>query len=236
MSSTAPSNRGICVILFGGTGMIGQGALKACLEDGRVASVLSVVRKPTGTSHPKVREVVHEDFLDFEALAEGLKRVDACLWCLGISSAGMDEASYTRVTVDYTRAFATVFARVRPGAPFVFISGQGTDGTERSRTMWARVKGRAENTVTALPLKAIHFRPGAIQPMDGIRSRTPLYDRLYTALGFALPLLRRIAPTAITTTRELGEAMVLAALGHSRAGVFETADIHALATEGRTTA
>jgi uncharacterized protein YbjT (DUF2867 family) len=223
---------GLRVVLLGGSGMVGQGVLRECLEDPQVATVLSIVRAETGQRHSKLREQVHTDFLDWSALEGELRRQDACFWCLGVSSAGMKEADYTRVTYDYTMAFATLYARIRPDATFVFVSGQGTDATERGRSMWARVKGRTENALLALPFRAYMFRPGAIQPLHGIRSRTPLYNAAYSVLGPLLPVIRHWAPTAVSTTQEIGVAMLRAATLGAPKRVLETADILALGRAG----
>lgn len=216
------------VILFGATGMVGQGVLLECLRDSGVERVLIVGRRPSGQSHPKITELVHEDFADFsEAPFAGY---DACFFCLGVTSAGMSEAEYTRVTVDYTMAAARPLAKLNPGMTFVFVSGAGTDSTGKSRTMWARVKGRAENEVFALFKNAYAFRPAFIQPLDGITSRTRAYRIFYKVLAPFSSLLRRIAPKYVTTTAEVGRAMLhVARLGWSSA-VLENADIEAAAT------
>src|SRR5688572_9853179 len=187
------------VVIFGATGMVGQGVLLECLRDPGVELVLIVGRRPSGRSHAKITELVHEDFANFSAVESKLAGYDACFFCLGVTSAGLSEADYTRVTVDYTLAAARPLAKLNPGMTFVFVSGAGTNST--SKTMWARVKGRAENEVLALPFKrAYAFRPAFIQPLDGITSRTTLYRVFYRVLAPFAPLLRRIAPKYITTT------------------------------------
>jgi len=148
--------------------MVGQGVLRECLGDPAVQRVLSVVRRPTGAAHAKLEEVVHEDFLDFSPIAERLAVGDACFFCLGVSAAGMTEADYRRVTYGITLAAATELARLRPGMAFVYVSGAGTDSTERGRSMWARVKGATENAILSLPLSAFLFRPAIIVPMHGV--------------------------------------------------------------------
>jgi uncharacterized protein YbjT (DUF2867 family) len=175
------------LILFGATGMVGQGALKAALADPGVERVLAVVRSPIGVSHDKLRERVHRDFNDYSALAGELAGYDACLFCLGVSAGGLSEAEYTAITYDVTLAAAKAVVAASPAARFLYVSGAGTDSTEKGRAMWARVKGRTENALRAMPFKSAHMlRPGAIQPMDGIVSKTPAYRTLYTFGGMAL--------------------------------------------------
>ena len=188
------------VILFGSTGMVGQGVLRECLRDPDVTRVLTVVRSATGQQHAKVREIVHADFNDFSTLQlDG----DACFWCLGVSSAGMSEADYTRVTYGYTMAAAEVLAR--PTMTFIFVSGAGAQGN----AMWARVKRRTEDSLFALPFKDVYvFRPGLIQPLHGIRSRTRVYNLLYPLLYPLMLVAKRVAPGFVTDTERLGRAML----------------------------
>lgn len=213
------------VILFGGTGMVGQGVLLECLRDPGVERVLVVGRRPSGQTHPKVMDLVHADFTDFSSVESQLAGYDACFFCLGVTSAGMSEAEYSRVTVDYTLAAARPLARLNPDMTFIFVSGAGTDSTGTSRTMWARVKGRAENEVRALFKNAYAFRPAFIQPLDGITSRTTLYRVFYKVLAPVVPLVRRIAPKYVTTTAELGRAMLRVAREGWAKPVLENADI-----------
>ena len=157
------------VVIFGATGMIGQGVLRESLLDPEVQRVVTVGRSPTGQQHAKLEEIVHADLFDLSAIEPKLANLDACFFCLGVSSAGMSEAEYTRVTYDLAMSAATTLARLNPQMTFVFISGVGTDSTEQGRTMWARVKGRTENAILRLPFRrAYTFRPGYIQPMHGI--------------------------------------------------------------------
>lgn len=168
------------VVIFGATGMVGQAALRACLADFGVKRVLAVGRTPTGRSHPKLREVVRIDLFDYGGAEADLTGYDACFFCLGVMSSGMDEASYTRLTYDLTMAAATVLLRLNPAMTFVYVSGAGTDSSETGRVMWARVKGRTENALRRLPFKAVYlFRPGIIQPLNGIQSKTPAYRTFY---------------------------------------------------------
>ena len=216
------------VILFGATGMVGQGVLRECLLDPDIQQILSIVRTPTNQQDPKLHELVHADFFDYSAIESQLTGFDACLFSLGVSSAGMDEAQYTHLTYDLTLAAATTLARLNPQMTFLYVSGAGTDSTERGRTMWARVKGKTENDLLKLPFKAAYmFRPGAIQPLHGIRSKTKLYQTFYTILNPILPLLKSWFPQYITTTEELGRAMLrVAKTGYSKP-ILETTDIDA---------
>jgi uncharacterized protein YbjT (DUF2867 family) len=197
------------VILFGATGMVGQGVLRECLLDPGVQHILSIVRTPSGQDHPKLRELVHSNFFDYSTIESELTGLDACFFCLGVSSAGIDEAKYTHLTYDLTLAAAAALARLNPNMTFLYVSGAGTDSTEHGRTMWARVKGKTENALLKLPFRAAYmFRPGFIQPLHGIRSKTKLYQFFYTALNPILPLLKSAFPNSILSTEELGRAMI----------------------------
>ena len=196
------------VVVFGASGMVGQGVLRACLLDPTVDTVLVVGRRPLGVSHPKLSEVVHDDLTDLSPIADRLTGVDACFYCLGVSSAGLDEAAYTRVTYDFTLAAARKLVAASPGPTFVYVSGEGTDSTEQGRTMWARVKGRTENDLLALPMNAYMFRPGYIQPRHGAVSRTRSYRVMYTLTSWLYPLLHRLIPAHTTTTEHLARAML----------------------------
>ena len=164
------------VLLFGATGMVGQGVLRECLLDPDVDLVQTVGRTSTGTQHAKLREVVLGDMSSYAAIESQLSGFDACFFCLGISSVGMDEADYARITFDITMAAAETLSRLSAGLTFIYVSGAGTDSTERGRVTWARIKGRTENALLRLPFKAAYmFRPGIIQPLHGIRSKTAAY-------------------------------------------------------------
>jgi uncharacterized protein YbjT (DUF2867 family) len=217
------------VILFGATGMVGQGVLRECLLDPDVQQILSIVRAPSGQQHAKLRELVHTDFFDYSAIESQLTGFDACLFSLGVSSAGMDEAKYKHLTYDLTLAAASTLARLNPNMTFFYVSGAGTDSTERGRTMWARVKGKTENDLLKLPFRAAYmFRPGVIQPMHGIRSKTKLYQTFYTVLNPILPLLKSAFPQYITTTEQLGHAMLRVAKQGYPKPILETKDIDSL--------
>ncbi|MER6512257.1 NAD(P)H-binding protein [Nonomuraea sp. NPDC001636] len=214
------------VIIFGATGMVGRGVLRECLLDERVTAVLTVGRSPTGTVHPKLRELVHADLSDLSAVEGELSGYDACFFCLGVSAAGMSEQAYRRVTYDYTLAAGTTLARLSPSSTFVYVSGAGTD--EHGRAMWARVKGATENALLALPFHAYVFRPGYIQPMHGVTSRTRWYRLAYVVAGPLYPLLRRLFPASVTTTERIGQAMITVAERGAPERILGPAAINAL--------
>jgi uncharacterized protein YbjT (DUF2867 family) len=217
------------VILFGATGMVGQGVLRECLLDSDVQQILSIVRTSSGQHHAKLRELIHTNFFDYSTIEPELTGFDACLFSLGVSSAGMDEARYTHLTHDLTLAAATTLAKLNPQMTFLYVSGASTDSTEHGRTMWARVKGKTENDLLKLPFHAAYmFRPGAIQPLHGIRSKTKLYQTLYTVLKPVMPLLKSAFPKYITTTEQLGRAMLKVAKNGYPAPILETRDIDSL--------
>jgi uncharacterized protein YbjT (DUF2867 family) len=220
------------VLLFGATGMVGQGVLRECLLDPSVTAVLSVSRAPLGQVHPKLEEAVRPDVTDLANLEGRLPGYDACFFCLGVSSAGKSEAEYTRLTYDLTLAVARTLARVAPGLTITYISGTGTDSTEKGRSMWARVKGRTENALLALPFHAAYmFRPGIIRPMHGIRSRTPGYRVAYLLLSPIVLLLAAVAPNSLTTTEKMGRAMIHVVERGYPHRILSTRDINALARE-----
>ncbi len=218
------------VLLFGATGMVGAGALLECLSDDRVASVTAIVRTATGKSHPKLREIVHQDFLSYDSLRSEFTAIDACFFCLGVSSAGMSEANYARLTYDLTLAAANAMVAVNPAITFCYVSGLGTDSTERGRTMWARVKGRTENALLALPFKAAYmFRPAFIQPMHGVRSKTGWYQAMYLVAAPVYPILSRLFPQYSTTTANLGRALLSVAHNGYPHPILYSRDINQLA-------
>jgi len=217
------------VILFGATGMVGQGCLRECLLDADVESVLAVGRSPTAQRHAKLREIVHDNFLDFSGIESQLAGYDACFFCLGVSSVGMSEERYRHLTYDITMAAAKTLARLTPGMVFVYVTGRGTDSTERGSLMWARVKGKTENDLLKLPFKAAYmFRPAGIQPLHGIRSRTAWYQAAYVVAAPVLSLLNRIAPKYVTTTEQVGRAMIRVARDGYPRPVLESEDINAV--------
>jgi uncharacterized protein YbjT (DUF2867 family) len=218
------------VLLFGASGMVGQGVLRECLLDPEVKQVLAVGRRPSGARHEKLLDLVAADLHDLAPHAAELTGFDACFFCLGVSSAGMREADYRRVTKDLTLAVAGTLARLNPGMTFVYVSGEGTDSTERGRSMWARVKGETENALLRLPFASAYmFRPGFIQPLHGITSRTRLYRAAYAVASPLFPVLDRLVPDHATTTERLGRAMLAVAKRGAPKKVLVTRDLNALA-------
>jgi uncharacterized protein YbjT (DUF2867 family) len=215
------------VILFGATGMVGQGVLRECLLDASVESVLAIGRNSTGQSNAKLREIKHSDFLDLSAISPQLAGYDACLFCLGVTSLGQSEENYRRLTYDITMAVATTLVKLNPGMTFIYVTGQSTDSTERGRVMWARIKGKTENDLFKLPFKAAYmFRPGGIQPLHGVRSKTAWVQAIYAATGPLWALLNRIAPKYVTTTEKLGRAMIKVVRDGYRKPILESLDIN----------
>ena len=219
------------VVLFGATGMVGQGVLRECLLDPGVERVLAVVRTPMDQRHEKLRDLVVRDFLDFSPVERELAGYDACFFCLGVTSAGMNEEDYRRITYDVTMSAATILARLNPGLTFVFVSGAGADSSESGRVMWARIKGKAENAILRTPFKASYvFRPAYIQPRHGIQSRTRLYRILYLAIAPLYPLLKTLFPRRVTTTEQMGQAMIAVVRRGAPKRLLESADINAAAS------
>jgi uncharacterized protein YbjT (DUF2867 family) len=215
------------VMLFGASGMVGQGAVRECLADPEVEHVLSVGRSPAGQQHPKLREIVHENLFDLAPVQRELTGYDACLFCLGVSSAGMAEARYRKVTYDLTLSIAETLVKLDPGMTFIYVSGAGTDSSEHGRTMWARIKGKTENALLRLPFKAAYmFRPGAILPMHGIKSKTRLYRIGYTIATPLYPIFKKLFPNSVTTTEQLGRAMLTVAKNGYSKPVLEGKDIN----------
>jgi uncharacterized protein YbjT (DUF2867 family) len=217
------------VIIFGASGMVGQGVLRECLLDPEVETVLSIARSPSGQTQGKLREIQHADFTSFTSIESQLAGYDACFFCLGVSSAGMKDPDYAHVTYDFTLAAAAPLARLNPGMTFIYVSGEGTDSTEKGRSMWARVKGKTENALLALPFKAaVMFRPGAIQARHGIRSKSRVYRLLYALFGWLIPVVKLLAPNQVTTTEVVGRAMLAVAKRGAPKPILRTSDINAL--------
>jgi uncharacterized protein YbjT (DUF2867 family) len=213
-------------IITGASGMVGRGVLLECLDAPLVEAVLMVNRTRLPIQHPKLQEVLIPDFFDLAALVPHLTGYNACFFCLGVSSAGMSEAAYTRLTYDLPLHFATTLLAKVPDLTFCYVSGAGTDSSGRGRSMWARVKGRTENALLKLPFRAVYtFRPGYIQPQRGIRSRTRLYNLLYLVLAPLQPLIRKY-PRYYTTTTRLGRAMINVALNGYSKNILESEDIN----------
>ncbi|MGA2351407.1 MAG: NAD(P)H-binding protein [Terracidiphilus sp.] len=219
------------VLIFGATGMVGQGVLRECLRAPDVELVVTVGRSTADMKHPKLREIVLADISRLGAIETQLAGFDACFFTLGVSSSGMKEADYERITFGLTLAAAETLSRLNPGMTFIYVSGAGTDSSERGRVMWARIKGRTENALLRLPLKAYMFRPGIIEPLDGIRSKTPAYRFFYKLAKPLLPVLRWALPGYVLSTREIGQAMLAVARQGYGKPILETKDIR-LVTKG----
>ncbi|MBR9859378.1 NAD(P)H-binding protein [bacterium] len=213
-------------LILGSTGMIGQGALLECIKDSRIDKIKIIVREAPEHIDPKVEAVTHTDFFNLDPISEHFKGIDLCLFCIGVSSAGMSEEQYTKLTYDLTINVANELIKQSPQAHFVFISGAGSDRSEKGRTMWARVKGKAENVVLNMPFEVVHtVRPGYIQPFDGIKSRTPLYQKMYSIFKFIYPLIKPIK-SVVTDTQTLGKAMIEVGLNGYEKDVLESQDIN----------
>ena len=209
--------------------MVGQGVLQECLGSQEVESILSIGRRATAQTHSKLREIVHRDFTDFSAIEGELSGFDACFFCLGVSSLGMKEADYRRVTYDFALAAAQTLARLNPAMTFIYVSGAGTDSTGRGATMWARVKGQTENAIFELPFKAAFaFRPGYIQPLGGIVPKTAWLRALYSVAAPLYPVWKALFPNYVTTTAQVGRAMIHVAREGAPKRVLENRDINAL--------
>jgi uncharacterized protein YbjT (DUF2867 family) len=215
------------VIIFGASGMVGQGVLRECLVDPGVERVLSVARRTGGKQDAKLKEILHADFFDYSAIESELTGYDACFFCLGVSSVGMDAERYRHLTYDLTMAAATTLARLNPGMVFTYVTGRGTDSTEQGSLMWARVKGKTENDLLKLPFKAAYmFRPAGIQPLHGVRSNLAWAQPIYVATAPLLGWLVRVAPGSMTTTERVGRAMISVVRNGYPKPVLESADIN----------
>jgi uncharacterized protein YbjT (DUF2867 family) len=215
------------VLIFGATGMVGQGVLRECLLDESIQSVLSVGRSMTGQQHEKLRELKHDDFMNLANIESELTGYDACFFCLGVSSVGMSEESYRTITYDFTLSVAQTLAKLNPLMTFVYVTGTGTDSSEKGRSMWARVKGKTENDLLQLPFKAAYmFRPGVILPLHGVKSKTKLYQFFYDLMGPIYPILKRF--NSITTTEQVGRAMIKVAKSGYQKAYLENSDINSI--------
>lgn len=214
------------IILTGATGMVGEGVLIECLKNPLVESVLLVNRKPCLFIHPKLKEITHQDFFNLSTIENELSGYNTCLFCLGVSSIGMNEDDYTKVTYTLTMNFARTVSRLNPNMSFSYISGTGTDSSENGRIMWARVKGKTENDLMKLPFKAAYaFRPGMLKPTEGQKNTL----KYYKYLGWLYPVLKLIAPNTASSLQELGLAMINASANGSEKKILEVKDIIQLA-------
>jgi uncharacterized protein YbjT (DUF2867 family) len=220
------------VIIFGATGMVGQGVLRECLLDPRVDKVLAIGRTKLDQTDAKLEQILHADAVDYSAIADRLAGYDACFFCLGVSAAGMSEQDYRRITFDATLAAARALVEKSPSMTFIYVSGAGTDSTEKRGAMWARVKGETENRLLELPFRQkFMFRPGLIQPLGGIKSKTSVYRVAYALAWPLFPLLHALAPKYVTTTARVGRAMLEVAEHGADKTLLENADINALAAK-----
>ena len=216
------------VILFGATGMVGQGVLRECLLDPDVGEVLVVGRSAIAQQHEKLNQILVKDLADLSSVESKLSGYDTCFFCLGVSSVGMSEDDYRRVTYDLTLKIAATLIKHNPAMTFIYVSGAGTDSTEHGRVMWARIKGKTENALLAIPFKAAYmFRPGYIQPMHGVRTKTRLYGAIYAVVAPLYPVLKKFLPRYVTTTEQLGRAMLSVAKTGFPKQVLESSDINA---------
>jgi uncharacterized protein YbjT (DUF2867 family) len=213
--------------------MVGAGVLRECLKDARVTEVLAVLRTGSGITHPKLRELIRTDFYDYRDARDAFRGAGACFFCLGVTAVGKTEAEYHRLTYDLTVSAATALAELNPGMTFCYVSGQGTDSSERGRSMWARVKGKTENHLLKLGLRAFMLRPGYIQPLGGIQSKTRVYRVFYRIMAPMYPVLRVLTPNLVTTNEAVGRCMIeLAAGAVVTSPILEVRDINRMAEGG----
>ncbi|MFM1876035.1 MAG: hypothetical protein RL266_1772 [Bacteroidota bacterium] len=218
------------VIITGATGMIGKGVLLECLDDKRIKEVLLVNRNSLGMEHPKLKEVLLKDFSDPSSIKDNLKGYDVVYFCLGVSAGGMNEEDYTKITYGYTINFAEAYKEVNPEGSFFYVSGQGTDSSEKGRMMWARVKGKTENDLMKMGFKnALMFRPGGIRPMRGIKSRTKSYQRVYNIINPFWGFFEWIMGDSLTNTTTIGVAMINGLVNNAGTKVLEPKDINQFA-------
>lgn len=206
------------VIITGATGMIGKGVLLECLDHNEISEVLTIGRSSAGIKHPKLKELKHNDFTDFSTVKNQLAGYDTCFFCLGISSAGLKEEEYTKITYDYTLSLAKTLFKINPEMTFNYVSGESTDSTEKGRMMWARVKGKTENDLLKMGFKqAFMFRPGMIIPLRGIKSRTKMYQFMYDYFMWLVKFTKFVSPKSVVTTTQIGKAMINSMLyGYSK--------------------
>ncbi|UQZ36550.1 epimerase [Paenibacillus sp. PK3_47] len=228
MTAVLTGGEKIRAVITGATGMVGEGVLHECLAHPEVEQVLSLGRRACGISHPKLTEILLEDLSNLSGIEERLKGYNACYFCLGTTSAGMTEAAYTQLTHGLTLNIAGVLAEHNPGMVFCYVTAAGTDRTEQGRSMWARVKGKTENSLLKLPFSRIYFfRPGFIRPTPGL-IRT---HRYYKAIGWMYPLMRFLIPKYVITLQEMGRAMIHVTKRHYSKDILESRDMAVLAEE-----
>jgi uncharacterized protein YbjT (DUF2867 family) len=217
------------VIIFGGSGMVGAGILNECLGDSRVTAILSVGRSSSGFKHPKLQEIIAADLNNLEAYRAQFQGYDACFFVLGVSSVGLSEEAYRKISCDLTFSVARFLISLNPQLAFTYVSGVGTDSSETGKTMWARVKGHTENELLKMPFRSVvMFRLGGLIPLKGYRSKTRLYRILYIFFGPLFQILAILMPKQIMTPQRMGRAMIAAGLGLSTKAILEPPDIYAL--------
>jgi len=218
----------IRAIITGATGMVGEGVLQECLQSDAVEAVLVINRKLYGVSHPKLKEILHKDFFDISSIADQLTNYNACYFCLGVSSVGMNENDYSRMTYTLTMHVAETLSKLNTGMIFCYVSGKGTNNTEKGKIMWARVKGRTENDLMKLPFKSVYnFRPGMMKPTPGLKNTL----KLYNYLGWLYPVIKLFSPNLVCTLKEVGLAMINVSLKGYDKHFIEVPDIKILAKE-----
>jgi len=218
----------IKAIITGTTGMVGEGVLHECLQDPSIDKILVINRRPCGITHDKLREIIHQDFFDFSSIKEQLLGFNACYFCMGVSSVGMNEEKYHHLTYDITTALANVLSEVNPEATFCYVSGAGTDSTEKGRSMWARVKGKTENHIINIFSNGYAFRPGYIQPTKGLKNAY----KVYKYVGPLYPALKRLFPGYVCTLEDIGLAMIQVTKKAHDTRILECKDITRIAHEG----
>jgi len=217
----------INAILFGATGMVGEGVLHEALKDPSVESVLVIGRRPCMVSHPKLHEVLHNDFYDYSSIETHLRGYNSCFFCLGVTSIGKSETEYARLTYDLTMAAARTIVRLNPSLSFCYVSGAGTDSSEQGRSMWARVKGKTENDLMKLPFKSVYaFRPGYIRPTPGLKNAIVLAQWLAPLF----PVMKQLLPTYVCTLEDIGKAMIRVVRNGYPNNILECLDIRRSAT------
>ncbi len=215
------------IILFGATGMVGKCVLSECLKSSIIKEILIVGRRNSGIKSPKIKEIIHNNYLDYSSIENQLKTYDACFYCLGVSSVGMSKEKYFDITYNYTIAVADALSRQNKNMSFSFISGAGTDETEKSRVHWARVKGKAENVLRKYPFKSLSlFRPAYIKALNGVKPSNSLYKYFDWIL---YPLLKTFFPKTVITSEELGKAMINSMFQKEKARIIENKEIKNLA-------
>ncbi|WP_343306233.1 NAD-dependent epimerase/dehydratase family protein [Chitinophaga niabensis] len=219
-------NKDLRVIITGATGMVGEGVLHECLQSPDITAVLLINRKPSGVTHPKLKEIIHSDFFELSSIEGQLSGYDACYFCLGVSAIGMNEEDYYRMTYTLTLYIAQVLSKVNPEMVFCYVSGSGTDSSEKGRVMWARVKGKTENDLMNLPFKKVYaFRPGYMQPTKGLKN----VKKYYNYMSWMYPFFRTVFPSFVSTLKELGQAMIAVTKDGYPKKVLEVKDIIKLA-------